>query len=106
MSASNDGFYEVVWSRGQSQVPVSALAPRLGDLSGKRVAQLWDYVFRGDEIYACLEDGFRDRFPGITFVNWREFGNTHGENERAILEGLPGKLSALGVDAVISGIGA
>ena len=33
------------------------------------------------------------------------FGNTHGSDEREVLEALPDKLRELGVDAVISGMG-
>jgi hypothetical protein len=104
--SSRTGIYDAVWPRGRSQVGITDVAPRLDTLAGKKVAQLWDYVFRGDEIYLNLEEGLRERFPGVEFVNWRDFGNTHGHDERKIIEGLPDKLKSLGVDAVISGVGA
>jgi hypothetical protein len=37
-------------------------------------------------------------------VSWREFGNTHGRDEREVVAALPERLKALGVDAVISGM--
>ena len=69
------------------------------------MAQLWDYVFRGDEVFEFLEQGLAARFPGVRFVSWREFGNTHGSDEREVVASLPAKLKANGVDAVISGMG-
>jgi hypothetical protein len=82
-----------------------SLAPRLSTLDGKTVAQLWDYVFRGDEVFEFLEQGLKARFPGVRFVNWREFGSTHGSDEREVVAALPQRLRERGVDAVISGMG-
>ena len=100
----NDGYYEVFWPRAERQQKRKALAPRLDSLEGKTVAQLWDFVFRGDEIFETLEEAMKARYPGIKFVSWREFGNTHGRDERQVVAALPERLKALGVDAVISGM--
>jgi len=75
-------------------------------LNGKVVAQLWDYVFRGDEVYSALEEGLRARFPDVRFVSWREFGNIHGDKEREVVAALPRKLKELKVDAAISAMAA
>ena len=99
------GAYEVLWPRGAKTIEIAPLAARLETLDGKRVCQLWDYLFRGDEIFALLEDELRNRFPGITFVGYDEFGSTHGEDEGEILASLPRRLKELEVDAVISGMG-
>ena len=99
------GAYEVLWPRGAKTIEIAPLAARLETLDGKTVCQLWDYLFRGDEIFALLEDELRGRFPGITFVGYDEFGSTHGEDEGAILASLPRRLKELEVDAVISGMG-
>jgi len=81
-------------------------AARLASLSNVTIAQLWDQAFRGDEIFEALEEGLKARYPGVRFVSWREFGNTHGSDEHAILAGLPERLRAMGVDAVISAVAA
>ena len=99
------GKFEVVWPRSRQVTGVRPMAPRLKTLEGKKVAELWDFLFRGDEAFAMLEDGLKERYPGIEFVNWREFGNTHGEDEAKILAGLPARLKEMGVSAVISGMG-
>lgn len=100
----NGHIYDVVWPRGQRQIGIAPLAPRLPDLNGRKIAQLWDYVFRGDEVFALLEEGLRARFPGIAFVDWREFGSTHDQNERAHLAAFAEKFRAQRVEAVISGM--
>ncbi len=104
MTQSNGG-YAVVWPRGEKTVEIAAAAKRLDSLEGKSVCYLWDYLFRGDELFAILEDELRGRFPGIKFIGYDEFGSTHGEDEGEILASLPRRLKELEVDAVISGMG-
>lgn len=105
MTNTSDGQYEVVWPRSERMSELRPLAPRLQTLQGVKVAQLWDYLFRGDEVFEHLEVGLRERYPDIEFVSWREFGNTHGEDEAQVLADLPRRLKAMGIDAVISGMG-
>ncbi|OGA39824.1 MAG: hypothetical protein A3G24_16240 [Betaproteobacteria bacterium RIFCSPLOWO2_12_FULL_62_13] len=101
----NDGHYEVFWPRSQRQSKIRPLARRLDTLAGKKIAFLWDFLFRGDEVFAVLEEELKARFPGTSFVNWREFGNTHGTDERKVVAALPERFQELGVDAAISGMG-
>ena len=102
---SNDGYYEALWPRSPRQTKLKPLAPRLDTLAGKTIAQTWDQVFRGDEVFAFLEEGLKASFPGVRFVSWRDFGNTHGSDEREVVAALPKRLKELGADAVISGMG-
>ena len=97
--------YAVVWPRAEKTVEPKPLAPRLGDLAGKKIAFVWDYMFRGDEIFPLLQEGLSQRYPRVSFVSYDEFGSTHGDRERQVLAEMPAKLKALGVDAVISGMG-
>ena len=100
----NDGYYEAHWPRSPRQQLTRELAPRLDDLEGKTVAQLWDQLFKGDVVFELLEEGLKKRYPGIKFVSWRDFGSTHGGEEREVLAALPQRLKDLGVDAVVSGM--
>ena len=102
--STDDGYYEVYWPRSPRQTGVKPLAPRLDTLNGKTVAQIWDFLFRGDQVFALLEEGLRRKYPDIRFVSWREFGSTHGGDEKEVLAALPKRFKALGVDAVISGM--
>ncbi len=102
---TDDGYYEAYWPRSARQAGLKPLARRLESLEGKTIAQLWDYLFRGDEVFALLEEGLKAAYPGVRFINFREFGSTHSGDEKEILAALPQRLKPLGVDAVISGMG-
>jgi hypothetical protein len=97
--------YEVVWPSGRQMKDGKTLAKRLDTLEGKRVAELWDWVFKGDQMFDIWERELPKRFPGIEFVSWREFGEIHGANEHKVLEELPAKLKEMEIDAVICGVG-
>ena len=100
-----EATYAVYWPRGQRTLEAQPVAPKLDSLSGRVVAFLWDYLFRGDEIFAILKRELGPRFPGVTFVGPDEFGCTHGADEREVLAAIPEKLKTLRVAAVISGMG-
>lgn len=106
MSTNNHSTdYAVVWPRSPRTVKMAPVAPRLETLKGKTVAQLWDYIFRGDEIFPILEEELGRRFPGTKFVNYKTFGSTHGGDEHEVVAALPSKLKQYDCDAVISGMG-
>lgn len=98
--------FEVLWPLGKKAVRAKQGAARLPDLSGKTVAELWDYIFHGEVIYPMIREHLRSRYPGVRFVDYSNFGNFHGPKGREIVAGLAAKLRSLGCDAVISGIGA
>jgi hypothetical protein len=100
--SSGNGLYEVIWPRGERKQAMRPLATRLDTLNGKTVAQLWDYLFAGDAVFATLEETLRVQYPGVKFVSWREFGSTHAVNEKELLASLPKRFKELGVDAAIS----
>ena len=101
----NESKYAVYWPRGQRTLANRPVAPKLPDLNGKTIAFLWDYLFRGDEIFAILQRELSARFAGLRFVGPDVFGSTHGADEREVLAALPGRLREFGVDAAISGMG-
>ncbi len=95
----------VYWPRGAKTIEAKPLAQRVATLEGKTVAFLWDYLFRGDEIFPVVQRELSARYPGMRFISHDEFGSTHGEDEHRILASLPLRLKSLGVDAVVSGMG-
>ena len=97
--------YDVVWPRSPLGVQRQRTAPRLATLDGATVAFLWDYLFRGDELFPVLEKELRERFPTIDIVGYEEFGNLHGADEKQRVGRLPDDLRSRGVDAVVSGMG-
>jgi hypothetical protein len=99
---SEGGKYEVVWPCGERRLKQRPLAKRLDTLNGKTIAQLWDYLFAGDEVFKALEAKLREAYPDVKWVSWREFGSTHAVNEKELLASLPQRFKELGVDAAIS----
>lgn len=97
--------YEVLWPRGEQRIKKTPLASRPDTLDGKRIAFVWDYLFRGDMVFSWLEDAIKARYPKAEFVHWREFGNTHGPNEREVVAALPERLKATKADVAISAMG-
>ena len=97
-----ENLYEVVWPRGERRQKIQPLAKRLDTLNGKTIAQLWDFLFMGDEVFATLEEELKKKYPDVKFVSWREFGSTHAVNEKELLASLPQRFKELGVDAAIS----
>lgn len=97
--------FDVLWPRSAKTAEIRDLAERPASLDGKKVAFLWDYLFRGDEIFPLVEEGLASRYRDISFVSWKEFGTTHGAGEGELIAGLGKMLADLGVDAVVSGMG-
>jgi hypothetical protein len=105
MTISPDNSYDVVWPRSPRGVQQRRRADRLDALDGKRVAFLWDHVFRGDELFPILAKELTERFQGIEIVDHTEFGNLHGADEKERVGRLGADLRDRGVDAVVSGMG-
>ena len=100
-----ESTFDVVWPKSPRGVQSRPLADRIGTLNGKRVAFLWDYLFRGDEIFPVLEAELIERYPYVEIVGYDVFGNTHGGDEKEMVAGLPNGLSSRHIDAVVSGMG-
>jgi hypothetical protein len=104
---TNEPGYAVLWPLSRRAVTAGALAPRLADLNGKVVCELWDVIFRGEVIYPAVREYILQRFPDVKFIEYSEFGNFYGaREERDIATWLPALLKARACDAVIVGIGA
>lgn len=101
----SDNTHAVFWPRGPRVAEVRNPPPRPESLDGKTVAFLWDDLFRGDEVFALLQEGLKAKYPNVRFITHDTFGSTHGSDEARILAELPANLKSLQVDAVISGMG-
>lgn len=98
-------MYKVVWPLGKAVYEPLPLAERSDDLSGKTVCELWDWLFKGDDIFKKLRELLAKRYLGIKFVDYSVFGNTHSRKEKELMGALPGLLRQYGCDAVISAVG-
>ncbi len=97
--------YKVVWPLGKLVSQTVDLAPRIADLRNKTICELSDYGFRSEAIFPLLREALSRRYPGIKFIEYTNFGNTHGPQETEMIAGLAEKLHQYNCDAVISGVG-
>jgi hypothetical protein len=86
--------------------PVGLEAHALPDLRGRRVGLLWNHLFRGDEVFALLADALVREHGVVDVVPWDRFGDFHNQGGDRVLAGLPERLRAEEVDAVVVGVGA
>lgn len=101
----NQGDFHVVSPVSAVAIEPQSLAPRAESLDGLTIAFVWDYMFRGEELFPAIAQELTARFPKLQTVGWAVFGNTHGPDEASVLAALPAKLKQHGVDAVISAVG-
>lgn len=80
----------------------------LGHLRGRRIAFLWDYLFKGPEMFSIIQAELEAEFDDLSFVSYEVFGNIHGADpeERKTIAEIPGKLRQWGVDAAVLAVGA
>lgn len=97
--------YDVVWPKSAVGVQRRRAADRLTTLDGARIGFVWDFMFRGEEIFPVVERELRRRHAGIEIVGYDTFGNIHGPDEHALVEALPGTLDEHSIDAVVVGNG-
>ena len=102
--------YEVVSPAGGEAIAQQGIAARLPDLNGKKVAEIWNGVFKGEQTFPVLRAELLARFPGLTIVPYTEFPHVYGGDNPTEQKALAKRLAALaierGCDAVISGNGA
>jgi hypothetical protein len=101
-------LYEVVWPLGRQIGDQKGLSERQGRLDGSTIGFVWDYIFKGDQMFEVVKAQLAQSYDGVEFVDYPAFGNIHGTNteERSSVVGLPDRLRELGVDAVVVGVGA
>jgi hypothetical protein len=102
--------YDVLWPLARRAVKDMSMNRRFGDPAAdsapKRIGFIWDYMFRGNDMFPLLQAGLAEKYPGSTFVPYEHFGNVHGHDEREVLAALPQRLKEARLDAVIVGVGA
>lgn len=107
MSQSSEQRQAVLWPLSRRMVKRAPKAPRLTDLNGKTIIELWDVIFRGETIFPLVREHIRNRFPRVKFVEYSEIGNFYGaREEQDIATRLPDRVKAQQADAAIVGIGA
>lgn len=95
---------------GLEVVTATGAAPRLPDLNGRTVGELWNGVFKGDITFPIIRKLLQARYPGLRIIPFTEFPHAHGSDNPTQQRARAHRLAALakerGCDAVISGNGA
>jgi hypothetical protein len=81
-------------------------AEPVADLSGKRIAFLWDLLFKGDFVFDVISKELAVTYPGMEFVDHETFGDIHGGDEHSVLAALPDLFRTHRIDAAVVGVGA
>ena len=102
--------YQVISPAGIEIVQRKAAAPRLAELAGKTIGEIWNGVFKGDETFPILRRALEQKFPGVRIIPFTEFPHFPGDDRPASQRAAAQKIAELakekGCDAVISGNGA
>ncbi len=100
----------VVSPLGLQVVEAARTAPRLDDLNGKTIGEVWNGVFKGDVTFPLIRKALRERYPRARIVPYSEFPHLKGADNPAAQRERANRIAALavekGCDAVISGNGA
>lgn len=102
--------FEVISPAGGPVVRQRNIAPRLDDLRGKTIGEVWNGVFKGDQTFPLIRELLKERVPGINIVPYTEFPFRHGgdnptqQKERAAA--IAKRAKEKGCDALITGNGA
>ena len=81
--------YDVVWPLGKSVSEKVRFATRISDLRGKTICELWNWAFKGEEIFPIIRESLLKRYPDISFIEYTVFGNIHGPKEEEVIAALP-----------------
>jgi len=98
--------FETLWPLARLTTKSVATYAQLRDVNQAKIGFVWDYMFRGDEIFHILRSALGKQYPAMKFAGYENFGNIHGPDERRVLQELPERLRASGVDAVVVAVGA
>ena len=101
---------DVVSPVGLQVVKSGQTAPRLPDLNGKTIGEVWNGVFKGDVTFPLIRKALQERYPRARIVPYSEFPYLKGADHPAAQRERASRIATLakekGCDAVISGNGA
>lgn len=101
---------EVVSPVGLEVVKRGGSAPRVENLDGKTIGEVWNGVFRGDFTFPIIRKLLQRKYPRLRIIPYTEFPHTPGSDNPTRQRERARRIAAIakekGCDAVISGNGA
>ena len=102
-------MYEVVSPRGEPTIKKVSGAPRISDLRGKTVCEVWNRGFRGVVTFPIIRELLQKRYPGVKVIPYTEFPlqDVHGSTSQVLEHADAAVALAIekGCDAMITGNG-
>jgi len=102
--ADAEPSYSVLWPLGRSTQRGRRAHAGI-ELSGARIALVWDHLFKGDEILRAFQERLSARFPDIEFFDHTHFIGDFGDDYSAF-DTLREQLGRLNADAAVVAVGA
>jgi hypothetical protein len=91
-------------------IAAKGTAPRLPDLDGKTIGEVWNGVFKGDVTFPLIRKALAARYPRARIIPFTAFPHLKGADNPAAQRAHAHQIATLarehGCDAVISGNGA
>jgi hypothetical protein len=102
--ADAEPSYSVLWPLGRSTQRGRRAHAGI-ELSGARIALVWDHLFKGDEILRAFQERLSARFADIQFIDHTHFVGDFGDDYSAF-DTLREQLGRLNADAAVVAVGA
>ena len=98
--------FSVLSPMGQHVGKGKSIVPRLPDLKGKTVCEVWNGMFRGDVMFPVIRQLLEKHYPDMKIIPYNEFPILHpAGNTDQLCESLKETILEKACDAVISGVG-
>jgi len=101
---------QVVSPAGISAVKITSAAPRIDDLNGKTIGEVWNGVFKGDITFPIIRNLLIEKYRGLKIIPYTEFYHLPGsdvpKHQRELAHQIVASAKEKGCDALISGNGA
>ena len=99
--------YRVVSPAAERHVERIKMAPRLENLEGKTICELWNESFNSNVTFSTIRELLKKTYPGIKVVPYSEMPVHHTMEDAGVInepsDTLIAALKEKGCDAVISG---
>lgn len=98
--------YQAVWPSARTRRRGAVTNQLPDDLRDVVIGFVWNYAFRGPEIFSVIREQLEKSDPGMGFVDYPAFGDIHGLNEDRVVADLPDRFLEYRANAGIVGVGA
>ncbi len=65
--------YQVVSPLGEHIAKIGRAVPRLDNLNGKTICDVWSGHFRGDDTFPLMREQLKKRYPDVNIIPYTEF---------------------------------